>query len=85
MVTIVHIYNRWTKSEIKVYVDGKEESHGEMTWLVNTSDVSSLCAVAKKSQNNPDLVGVNFCSAIHVKRQSTGLIVFLMWVLFAGV
>jgi hypothetical protein len=40
MVTVVHVYNRWTKSELRVYVDGNLESHSEMSWLVNTSDVS---------------------------------------------
>ena len=40
MVTIAHVYNRWSKSEIHCYVNGKEESKAEMTWLVNTSDVS---------------------------------------------
>lgn len=40
MVTVVHIYNRWSKSELKCYVDGSLVSHTEMSWLVNTSDVS---------------------------------------------
>jgi len=40
MVTVVHIYNRWSKSELKCYVDGNLVSHTEMSWLVNTSDVS---------------------------------------------
>ena len=40
MVSVVFIYNRWSKSEIRCYVDGAPISHTEMTWLVNTSDVS---------------------------------------------
>ena len=40
MVTVVHIYNRWSKSELNCYVDGNLVSHTEMSWLVNTSDVS---------------------------------------------
>jgi hypothetical protein len=40
MVSVVHIYNRWSKSELKCFVDGQLVSQVEMTWLVNTSDVS---------------------------------------------
>lgn len=42
MVTIVHIYNRWKNSELRCYVNGELASYGEITWLVNTSDVSSF-------------------------------------------
>ncbi len=40
MLAIVYIYNRWTKSEIKCFVNGQLASSTEMAWLVNTSDVS---------------------------------------------
>lgn len=40
MVTIVHIYNRWKNSELRCYVNGELASYGEITWFVNTSDVS---------------------------------------------
>ena len=39
MVSIVHVYNRWSRSEIHCFVDGKEVSKAEMTWLVSTNDV----------------------------------------------
>ncbi len=42
MVTIVHVYNRWSKSEIRCFVDGQQVSATEMTWLVSTSDVSYI-------------------------------------------
>ena len=42
MVTVVHIYNRWKNSELRCYVNGELASYGEITWFVNTSDVSSL-------------------------------------------
>lgn len=45
MVTIVHIYNRWKNSEISCYVNGELASYGEITWFVNTSDVSSLSVI----------------------------------------
>lgn len=43
MVTIVHIYNRWKNSELRCYVNGELASYGEITWFVNTSDVSNPC------------------------------------------
>lgn len=42
MVSIVHIYNRWKNSELRCYVNGELASYGEITWFVNTSDVSSF-------------------------------------------
>ena len=42
MVAIVYIYNRWSKSEIKVFVNGQLASATEMTWLVNTNDVGTF-------------------------------------------
>lgn len=41
MVSIVHIYNRWSRSEVRAYVNGKFVSSTEMSWFVNTNDVSS--------------------------------------------
>ena len=40
MVSVVHVYNRWSKSEIRCYVDGQMVSGTDMSWLVSTSDVS---------------------------------------------
>lgn len=45
MVTIVHIYNRWKNSELRCYVNGELASYGEITWFVNTSDVSNPCTL----------------------------------------
>lgn len=42
MLAIVYIYNRWTKSEIKCFVNGQLASSTEMAWLVNTNDVSNI-------------------------------------------
>ena len=42
MLAIVYIYNRWTKSEIKCFVNGQLASSTEMAWLVSTNDVSRL-------------------------------------------
>lgn len=54
MVAVVYIYNRWSRSEIKVFVNGQLASATEMTWLVNTNDVSrefSLTTIAYISLN----------------------------------
>ena len=42
MLAIVYIYNRWTKSEIKCFVNGQLASSTEMAWLVSTNDVGRL-------------------------------------------
>ena len=42
MLAIVYIYNQWTKSEIKCFVNGQLASSTEMAWLVSTNDVSRL-------------------------------------------
>ena len=61
MVSVVHLYNRWSKNELNCYVDGQLVSHTEMAWLVNTSDVSyhrscnhgsSLCTSSMKYRTN---------------------------------
>ena len=42
MVSVVHVYNRWSKSEIRCYVDGQMVSGTDMSWLVSSSDVSTV-------------------------------------------
>ena len=42
MLAIVYIYNRWTKSEIKCFVNGQLASSTEMAWLVSTNDVRAF-------------------------------------------
>ena len=51
MVSVVHVYNRWSKSEIRCYVDGQMVSGTDMSWLVSSSDVSN----AVKYRNFPKL------------------------------
>lgn len=61
MVTVVHVYNRWTKSELRVYVDGNLESHSEMSWLVNTSDPFDKCFLGSSVEGETDHM---FCGQI---------------------
>ena len=68
MVTLVHVYNRWSRSEIRAYVDGQLVSSTDMSWLVSTSDVSvclgvigegvvfGICACARHI----------FCISVHI-------------------
>ena len=51
MVSVVHVYNRWSKSEIRCYVDGQMVSGTDMSWLVSSSDVS----IAVKYRSFPKL------------------------------
>ncbi|KAK7469905.1 hypothetical protein BaRGS_00036068 [Batillaria attramentaria] len=43
MVTLVHVYNRWSRSEMRAYVDGQLVSSTDMSWLVSTSDPFDKC------------------------------------------
>ncbi|KAL5962455.1 Lipopolysaccharide-responsive and beige-like anchor protein [Taenia solium] len=38
MLTIAFVYNRWTRSELRCYVDGKITSSVEMAWPITGSD-----------------------------------------------
>ncbi|XP_048243612.1 neurobeachin-like isoform X2 [Haliotis rufescens] len=54
MVTISHVYNRWSKSEIKCYVDGQLVSSADMSWLVSTSDPFDKCYLGSSSDGDTD-------------------------------
>ena len=45
MLAIVYIYNRWTKSEIKCFVNGQLASSTEMAWLVSTNEPFDKCYI----------------------------------------
>ena len=51
MLAIVYIYSRWSKSEIKCFVNGQLASATEMAWLVSTNDVSQNSFVQFKKEN----------------------------------
>jgi len=57
MVTIAFVYNRWTTSELNCFVNGNLVSRAEMSWPVNTNDVSGWLSL------NSDLINI-FCSGI---------------------
>ncbi|VDK40508.1 unnamed protein product [Taenia asiatica] len=45
MLTIAFVYNRWTKSELRCYVDGKITSSVEMAWPITGSDPFERCVI----------------------------------------
>ncbi|EUB57642.1 Neurobeachin [Echinococcus granulosus] len=45
MLTIAFVYNRWTKSELRCYVNGKITSSVEMAWPITGSDPFERCVI----------------------------------------
>ena len=58
MLAIVYIYNRWTKSEIKVFVNGQLASSTEMAWLVAAQEPFDKCYIGGNAEL--DKVSDNF-------------------------
>lgn len=52
MIALVYIYNRWTKNEIKCFVNCQLASSTEMAWFVSTNDVSSIVSESLLSLRN---------------------------------
>ena len=50
MLAIVYIYNRWTKSEIKVFVNGQLASSTEMAWLVAAQEPFEKCYIGGNAE-----------------------------------
>lgn len=46
MMAIVYIYNRWSKSEVKVFVNGQLASSTEMAWFVSPGGEVSAATAA---------------------------------------
>ncbi|KAF2368096.1 protein of unknown function DUF4704 [Trinorchestia longiramus] len=63
MVAVVYIYNRWSRSEIKVFVNGQLASATEMTWLVNTNDAWDKCHIGATPELDEERV---FCGQMSV-------------------
>nr|CDS30187.1 LPS responsive vesicle trafficking beach [Hymenolepis microstoma] len=45
MLTLVFVYNRWTKSELRFHVDEKINSSVDMAWPISTSDSFDRCMI----------------------------------------
>ncbi|XP_076065007.1 neurobeachin-like [Oratosquilla oratoria] len=66
MVAVVYIYNRWSKSEIKVFVNGQLASSTEMTWLVSTNDTWDKCYIGATPELDEERVFCGQMSAVYL-------------------
>ncbi len=39
MLTVVHVYHRWQKSEIRCFVNGQQIDSAEMVWYCGATEV----------------------------------------------
>ena len=61
MLAIVYIYNRWTKSEIKVFVNGQLASSTEMAWLVAAQEPFDKCYIGSTAELDKERL---FCGQV---------------------
>ena len=66
MLAVVYIYNRWTKSEIKCFVNGQLASTTEMTWSISTSDPFDKCFIGATSELDDDRLFCGQMAAIYL-------------------
>jgi len=66
MLAIVYIYNRWTKSEIKVFVNGQLASSTEMAWLVAAQEPFDKCYIGATAELDKDRLFCGQMSAIYL-------------------
>ncbi|XP_071535311.1 neurobeachin isoform X2 [Panulirus ornatus] len=66
MVAVVYIYNRWSKSEIKVFVNGQLASATDMTWLVSTNDTWDKCYIGATPELDEERVFCGQMSAVYL-------------------
>ncbi|CAD5116250.1 DgyrCDS5159 [Dimorphilus gyrociliatus] len=66
MVSIVHIYNRWSRSEVRAYVNGKFVSSTEMSWFVNTNDAFDKCYIGGTPELTEDTMFCGQMSSVYL-------------------
>ncbi|XP_064482280.1 neurobeachin-like isoform X2 [Ornithodoros turicata] len=66
MVAIVYIYNRWSKSEIKCFVNGQLASSTEMSWFVSTNDPFDKCYIGAAPELDDEHVFCGQMSAVYL-------------------
>ncbi|XP_046395262.1 neurobeachin isoform X2 [Ischnura elegans] len=66
MIAIVYIYNRWTKSEIKCFVNGQLASSTEMAWFVSTNEPFDKCYIGATPEVDEERVFCGQMSAIYL-------------------
>ncbi|XP_055933664.1 neurobeachin-like isoform X4 [Argiope bruennichi] len=66
MIAIVYIYNRWSKSEIKCFVNGQLASTTEMSWLVNNNEPFDKCYIGAAPELEEEHVFCGQMSAMYL-------------------
>ncbi|XP_037087488.1 LOW QUALITY PROTEIN: neurobeachin-like, partial [Pollicipes pollicipes] len=67
MIAIVYIYNRWSKSEIKVFVNGQLASSTEMAWFVSPgSETFDRCHIGATHEPDEERVFCGQMSAVYL-------------------
>ncbi|XP_043237730.1 neurobeachin-like isoform X3 [Amphibalanus amphitrite] len=67
MIAIVYIYNRWSKSEIKVFVNGQLASSTEMGWFVSPgSETFDKCHIGATNEPDEERVFCGQMSAVYL-------------------
>ncbi|XP_040571117.1 neurobeachin isoform X5 [Lepeophtheirus salmonis] len=66
MIAIVYIYYRWTKSEIKCFVNGQLASSTEMAWFVSTNEPFDKCYIGATPDVDEQRVFRGQMSAIYL-------------------
>ncbi|XP_028967428.1 neurobeachin [Galendromus occidentalis] len=66
MLAVVYIYNRWSKSEIKCFVNGQLASATEMSWLVSTNDPFDKCCIGALPELDEEHLFSGQMSAVYV-------------------
>ena len=66
MLAVVYIYNRWTKSEIKCYVNGQQASSTEMTWSISTGEAFDKCYIGATPELDDDRLFCGQMAAVYL-------------------
>ncbi|XP_055330476.1 neurobeachin-like [Paramacrobiotus metropolitanus] len=54
MISIVYLYNRWSRSEIRCSVNGQQVSATDVSWFVNTSETFDRCYIGGSGEQTED-------------------------------
>uniref|UniRef100_A0A1I8I778 DUF4704 domain-containing protein n=2 Tax=Macrostomum lignano TaxID=282301 RepID=A0A1I8I778_9PLAT len=65
MLTVVFVYNRWSKSEIRTYVNGTLVTQTELSWVVNTNEPFDRCFIGSASRSEADCMFSGQISSIY--------------------
>ena len=55
MITIAHVYNRWSKSQIICYVNGVQLSFTQMSFYIDQAEVFDKCFIGCTPETTNEL------------------------------